>query len=727
MHVSMDFALLVLAPAILFLPFVSFAILMTAGRWSEKWWHRAPLFSIPAVAIGLLCSVFVALAVAGAGHGGHSAVGDRSVVWAPMGNSSLSMGFRIDGLTVVMLFVVTIVALMVQIYSIGYMHGDKRYSRFFAYLSLFTGAMLGLVLANNLLQLYIFWELVGLSSYLLIGFWFEKPEAMRAAKKAFIVTRLGDVGFFLGLLLLYSRTDTLHFQGIFDQLHQIVPLAPAVFTTIALLLFCGAIGKSAQFPLHVWLPDAMEGPTPVSALIHAATMVAAGVYLVGRMYPLFEAASAQVMFLGMTVAANPLRFVAGIGAITALLGATIGLLQNDIKRVLAYSTISQLGYMMVGLGVGGVFVGLFHLMTHAFFKALLFLGSGSVILGMHHKQDMTEMGGLWKKMKVTFVTFLIGTLSLAGLPFLTSGFYSKEEILGSALHASTPIFAAVLAGAFLTSFYMMRLMILTFFGQPRSHAAEHAHESPLNMTVPLCILAALSIGWWKFLMGPLHHFMAPGEHAGKHEAMAAILGVSAGVLGLVLGGVFYGVPAMAGFRRAVINAPVLGTRFLPWLAAPGKAACDGVAAVLARPMAWWLLPVVWLVLAVPMLLARLIRWLGNAGGVYAWIRNKYYFDEIYWAVIVIPLVITTKAAYAIDRYLVDMLVNAVGVLTRILAEIQGAVDKYVVDGLVNGAGWFTGRVGQGFRHVQTGLVQNYALVAVLGLVVVTGLYLYLGF
>ena len=406
------------------------------------------------------------------------------------------LGVHLDALAWTMVAVVCFVSILVQVYSIGYMQGENGYARYFSYLSLFTASMLGLVVADNLFQLYVCWELVGICSYLLIGFWWTKPSAANAAKKAFVVTRFGDVGFLLGILLLVSVAGSFQFDAVTQTVTRIaqgdltaVPLVTAqTFLTLApLLLFCGAIGKSAQFPLHVWLPDAMEGPTPVSALIHAATMVAAGVYMVARLFPIFAASS---------VAMNTVLL---IGTITAFLAATIALVQVDIKKVLAYSTISQLGYMMLGLGAGGQTAGMFHLVTHAMFKALLFLGAGSVIHALHHAADPNDlrgMGGLSRRMRVTALTTGIGVLALAGFPLL-SGFWSKDAILGAALENGSPTaYFALVIGiivAALTAFYSTRMWMLAFAGEPRSEAAEHARESPAVMTIPLVLLAVPSI------------------------------------------------------------------------------------------------------------------------------------------------------------------------------------------------------------------------------------------
>jgi NADH-quinone oxidoreductase subunit L len=436
--------------------------------------------------------------------------------WLQFGSAWLALGWMLDPLTAVMLVMVTFVGLLIFIYSTGYMAHDENFMRFFCFLSLFAGAMLGVVIANSLVLLFMCWEVVGLTSYLLIGFWYHKPAAAAAAKKAFITTRIGDLGLFLGMMWLYWQSGTLlfydHGAGCLERsalsalAAHTTSVGLAASTGIALLIFSGAVGKSGQVPLHVWLPDAMEGPTPVSALIHAATMVAAGVFLVARVYPLMDAGRAS----GAVTPA--LEVVAWVGAITAFFAATIAVAQNDIKRILAYSTVSQLGYMMLGLGVGGVAVGMFHLITHAFFKALLFLGAGSVIHGCHDEQDIRNMGGLRKFMPVTFATYAVGMLALCGFPLFFSGFWSKDEILHAA-HLSSisqgPFYLGAV-GALLTAFYMTRQVCYVFFGRRRAPVptaesvdAEHphpehgpasaAHESPAVMTVPLSILAIFAV------------------------------------------------------------------------------------------------------------------------------------------------------------------------------------------------------------------------------------------
>jgi NADH-quinone oxidoreductase subunit L len=435
--------------------------------------------------------------------------------WFQVGNEWLKLGWVLDPLTAVMLVMVTFVGLLIFIYSVGYMAHDENFTRFFCFLSLFAGAMLGVVIANSLLLLFICWEIVGLTSYLLIGFWYHKPSAAAAAKKAYITTRIGDLAFLLGMIWLYSEAGTLLFYDggtgclehsvLIRLVAQTTSIGMAVSTAIGLLVFCGAVGKSGQIPLHVWLPDAMEGPTPVSALIHAATMVAAGVFLIARVYPLMSVHRAIDMSLAPTTA---LTVVTWVGAITAVFAASIAVAQDDIKRILAYSTVSQLGYMMVGLGTGGVAVGMFHLITHAFFKSLLFMGAGSVIHGCYEEQDIRRMGGLWKLMPVTFATYAVGMLALCGFPLFFSGFWSKDAILHAASIWSVsrvPFYLGTI-GVLLTAFYMTRQVYYVFFGESREvgiighepHSSKAAvattsRESTAVMTVPLVILAICSM------------------------------------------------------------------------------------------------------------------------------------------------------------------------------------------------------------------------------------------
>jgi NADH-quinone oxidoreductase subunit L len=425
--------------------------------------------------------------------------------WLSIGEIQLSAGFEVNQLNALMLFIVSLVSFLVHMYSKGYMHDDERFHVFYAYLGLFTFAMLGLVVSPNLLQTYIFWELVGLGSFLLIGFYFYKNEARAAAKKAFIMTRIGDVGLLIGMILLFWQVGSFEYDEIFAAVDAGF-ISYEMITLTAILIFVGAMGKSGQFPLHTWLPDAMEGPTPVSALIHAATMVAAGVYLVAALFPLFAASE------------TALYTVAVIGGFTAIFAASIGLVQTDIKRVLAYSTVSQLGYMMLALGSAGYVAGVFHLMTHAFFKALLFLAAGSVIHAVHN-QNIEEMGGLWKKLRVTAPLFLIGTLAISGVP-LFSGFFSKEEILVAAwTHGNYSLFWLAVLAAFFTAFYMFRLFFMVFTGEPRGNQ-KHVHESPTLMTFPMMVLGVLAVfagyvntPWFGTFLGD---WLTEGSHALGH-------------------------------------------------------------------------------------------------------------------------------------------------------------------------------------------------------------------
>ncbi len=499
-----------------------------------------------------------------------------SWTWLQIPPWEAHVGVLIDPLCANMLLVVTLVSLLVQIYSWGYMHDDERFSVYFSYLSLFSASMLLLVVANNYLQIFIGWELVGLCSYLLIGFWYFKPEAADACKKAFVVNRIGDMGFLMGVITIGMMFQTFDFaevqkivtQGLSDHTYSTTFIAG-----IALLLFCGAVGKSAQFPLHVWLPDAMEGPTPVSALIHAATMVAAGVYMVARTYTLFSADP-----LSMTV-------VAWVGGFTALFAATIAVAQDDIKRILAYSTLSQLGYMILSLGAGGYTAGMFHLTTHACFKALLFLGSGSVIHGLHN-QDIWKMGGLWRKMKVTTLTFAVATLAIAGIPPF-AGFFSKDAILDSVHNSAVPghcvLYYMGVFTAFLTAFYMFRLFFVVFTGEPRDHHAhDHAHESPLNMTGPLVVLALLSlcVGWLNWPgVGLYSQFVHYGSVPEGAASIGVLLGQSWPTLLLVVAGIAL---SAAFYYWKVFSAEKMAEKFRP---------------------------------------------------VYLLLKNKYYFDEMYgWLV-----------------------------------------------------------------------------------------------
>ena len=524
------------------LPFTGFLIAGLFGKYLKE---RAATVAVAGVFGAFVFAVSAFIDVLGG-----TLIDENLYSWITIGNLNINVGFQIDQLTAVMLMVVTTLSTLIHIYSIGYMHGDKGFARFFAYLELFTFFMLVLVMANNFLLMFVGWEGVGLCSYLLIGFWYEKKSASDAGIKAFVVNRVGDFGFVLGMMLIFVTFGTLDFTDVFKavslpaaaQTIDLLGIEVNVITLICLLLFVGATGKSAQIPLYVWLPDAMEGPTPVSALIHAATMVTAGVFMVARCAPLFS------------LSHTAMNVVAVVGGVTAIFAATIGLVQNDIKRVIAYSTISQLGYMFLGLGVGAFAAGIFHLTTHAFFKGLLFLASGSVIHALSGEQDMRKMGSLKSKIKITYWVFIFGTLALTGI-FPFAGFFSKDEILWSVYGSNRALWVVGVIGALMTAFYSFRLIFLTFFGKSRmDHEVEHhVHESPKIMTVPLIILAffSITIGWIGIPGAIIHHinlfgeFLAPvfpAVHHGGDESRLLEIGLM----------VFSVVVALAGWRMAYV-------------------------------------------------------------------------------------------------------------------------------------------------------------------------------
>ncbi len=575
--------------------------------------------------------------------------------WISAGGFQADFALQVDQLTVIMLLVVTGVGWLIHVYSTGYMHDDPGYRRFFAYLNLFMFFMLVLILAANYLLMFVGWEGVGLCSYLLIGFFFLKKSATNAGNKAFWVNRIGDFGFLLGLLLIFRTFGTLNFSDVFSKVANL-PADPAgqtgTFTAIALLLFVGAAGKSAQLPLYIWLPDAMEGPTPVSALIHAATMVTAGVYMVVRSHAIFLNAPLAMQVVGI------------VGCATALFAATIGLVQTDIKKVLAYSTVSQLGYMFLACGVGAFGAGVFHLMTHAFFKGLLFLAAGSVIHAMGGEQDMRKMGGLRKKIPVTFWTMFMATLAIAGAPGF-SGFFSKDEILNEALRVSPVLGWLGILTAGLTSFYMFRLLFLTFFGFQRYDEHHvHVHESPKNMTIPLIVLAILSVcgGWMAApqLMGGVNHFqhfLSPVLATAAEPAAAAA--ESSGGAGEIL--------------QALLGAPV-------------------IAGLLGFLLAWWFY------IKSPEAPKKLAE---SLSGPYKLLSGKYFIDELYAAVIVRPLVwISDKVLWHV-------------------------VDERAIDGTVNGVAFVSRETGDRLRRAETGNIRSYATWIVLGVVVFTSLLLWM--
>lgn len=654
------------------LPLLAFAINILLGRWYIK--DKAHWIAAPAVFGSWLVSVLVLLDVRDKDH----AISQHLFTWIPSGSFNVEVDLYADQLTAVMLMVVTTVSFLVHVYSVGYMHGDPGYYRFFAYLPLFVFSMLMLVLAENLLLLFVFWEAVGLCSYLLIGFWYRRRSASNAAKKAFIVNRIGDLGFGLGIMLTFWTFGTIAFYGDDGIFARAPDIATGTMTGIALLLFAGAIGKSAQFPLHVWLPDAMEGPTPVSALIHAATMVTAGIYMVARTH---------AIFVESTVA---MWVVATIGAFTAFMAASIAITQNDIKRVVAYSTVSQLGYMAFALGTGVWIAAIFHLLTHAFFKGLLFLGCGSVIHGMHEEQNMQNMGGLRKQMPVTFWTFLIASLANAGLVPL-AGFWSKDEIIVGAWASETfpawgNVIAVVgLAAAFLTALYMFRLVFLTFFTSPRYDTAHvHPHESPSVMTVPLVLLAipAAVVGFVGFPPedGPLHHFLEPvfAEEAEQEVPVeAASLYVVAGAESATE------VSAQEEAEHEE-DAHHIST------------ATTVTFGILSTIVALAGIVIAYLAYVVRRIDPEQVA--ARSGGLYTFLYNKWYVDELYNEWVVQPAKWLAVALWRV-------------------------VDVGIIDGTVNGVAGLIGAASQRVRHVQTGLVANYALAIALGMVVIVGVYL----
>ena len=719
-----------------FLAFLAIILFLNSNK------RGSALTAIGAALISCLLGWGIAFASFFRDHFGEHPI-DEAIYTIPTGSTEFVIGYAVDPSNALMLFMVPFLVLMIFIYSSGYMsfpghlraaqyptaHAqgkDPRYSRFMAYICLFATGMLGLVVANNLLQFFVFWEVMGLCSYLLIGFWYEKASARAAAVKAFVTTRIGDALLMIGLILLYVRSEpsSLRFSELFtehnlDQLaHSLVnlPLFGEVhwISLIGVLIFCGAIGKSAQFPLHIWLPDAMEGPTPVSAMIHAATMVSAGVFLLVRMFPIYE-------FSG-EVSGSTLQFVAFIGAFTALFAATIAVAQWDIKRVLAYSTISQLGYMVAAIGMGAYVAALFHLLTHAFFKALLFLGSGSVIHGVEHgyhhahehahddhaeghgeeadhhggehivrrvdgvldtgdAQDMRNMGGLLERMPRTGWTFIIGGLALSGFPLVTAGFWSKDEILAVAWDGNHQwVFWTLALAAFLTAFYTMRQIGLTFLGKARTEGASHAPESVASMTTPLILISffAIAAGWvgipasFPVLGGMvpnwIEQFLEPYieyMHLHPHHLAFHFMPLAVSLI-VALGG--------------------LGAGYLVY----GKGLREGQTDPVARLLGpiWWM-----------------------------WHR-KYWIDELYNGTIVLFTMWLSRFLALFDReWIVDWIVNGIGRLAMQFSELTSAFDRFVVDGFVDGVGWFSDQAGRIARLLQDGRVQTYLLFGMLILAV----------
>jgi NADH-quinone oxidoreductase subunit L len=621
-----------------FFPLLGASIAGFFGRWIGD--RAAQLATVLCMVLAAICGLAAFWQVAL----GHTTANVEILTFLDVGGFEVSWALRYDTLSAVMVGMVTLISTLIHVYSVGYMSHDPSRPRFFAYLSLFTFMMLMLVTADNLVQLFFGWEGVGLASYLLIGFWYEKESACAAAMKAFIVNRVGDLFFMLGLALTFWTFGSVEFGTIFGSIDQHRDASFAGFRAyevICVLLFLGACGKSAQLGLHTWLPDAMEGPTPVSALIHAATMVTAGVFLVARMSPIFE------------YAPNALALVTVVGASTAFFAATIGCVQNDIKRIIAYSTCSQLGYMFFAAGVGAYQGAIFHLFTHAFFKALLFLGAGSVIHAMSDEQDIRRMGGIWKKIPVTYAVMWIGSLALAGVPFF-AGYYSKDFVLEAAFAAHSGVgmyaFAAGLAAAFLTAFYSWRLIILTFHGTPRAdhHVMEHVHESPPVMLVPLLILAAGAIG--------IGAIFAP-HFVGHHWEQF--------------------------WNGSIVNAPhnhiMHAAHEVPsWV--PLAPTVVGLSGIALAYILYMLFP------SIPGKLAATFR------GLYLFLLNKWYFDELYDAIFVRP----AKA------------------LARVLWQ---TADARIIDGVPNGAAAIAADVARGAVRIQTGRVASYAFVMIAGLAV----------
>ena len=599
----------------------------------------------------------------------------QNFTWFTFGEEVLRLGFVLDPLAAAMLMMIALVGLCIFVFSIGYMADDKSFTRFFAYLSFFSGAMLGLVIANSLLLLFIFWELVGLASYLLIGFWIERPSAAAAAKKAFITTRIGDMGFFLGMLWLYNRSGTLLFydggNGCLESAGLALLGASATF--IALLIFCGAVGKSGQFPLHVWLPDAMEGPTPVSALIHAATMVAAGVFLVARVYPLFSLGAINGVTSSLTV-------VVWIGVTTALMAALIAIAQADIKRILAYSTVSQLGLMMVSLGVGGVPAGIMHLLAHGFFKALLFLGAGSVIHGCHGEHDIRKMGGLRRVMPVTFFTYAIGMMALSGVPFFFSGSWTKEEILHATAHwpRSHAPYYLILAGVVLTALYMTRQIIYVFFGNARA-ASDRVHESPRVMTMPLTALALCTIFFGVVLTpaSPWLHAYLTGEPA-HFEITRLIQPMFFVSLVLVSAGVVLGIWM---YRKA------------------GAQARDRPAEI--DPLEY----------AQPAL--------------FRFLANKMWIDEFYGRTVIAFSWAGARLSDWMDRYFWDGLVRGFGAVGQLFAMFTTSVDERGINAGVDETTAGTRGLGRLLSTAHSGQIQIYLGVVAIGMLALLLLYAWL--
>ncbi|MDD9880775.1 MAG: NADH-quinone oxidoreductase subunit L [Candidatus Marinimicrobia bacterium] len=674
-NIITDFSLL-----ILFLPLVAFTINIFFGKRLPR---QGDWVSVGAILITLILSLSLLINMFMNWDPNFSH--EATMSWIDLGAFKIELGFWVDNITIVMLVVVALISSMTHIFSLEYMKGDIRYNRYYAYLGLFTFSMNGIVLANNLMSLYIFWELVGVSSYLLIGHWFEKHSAADASKKAFLTNRVGDIGFFIGIMLMFTAVGTFNFQELFTGVSQGM-IGGTLLTLAGVGLFMGAVGKSSQFPLHIWLPDAMEGPTPVSALMHAATMVAAGVYLTVRLFPLFSP--------------EALTIIAYVGGFTALFAASIAITQNDIKKVLAYSTVSQLGYMILAVGVGNYIAAFFHLLTHAMFKACLFYGSGSVIHAMHHSlhdlhdhdtdpQDMRNMGGFKSKMPITNWTMTIATLAIAGVPFF-SGFLSKDAILAGTLafaqhhpqHFILPVFG--FGAAAITAFYMFRLIFMTFHGEPKMPKVfEGIHESPKVMTFPLVLLAGLSF----FIFYTLPYFNPFSDHGWFTELIKATNSVAPGN------------PTAAEIYEGVHHAHYLAMGLSLAVAALG-------------------IGLSYLMYMKQKLSAE--TWANKMGFLYKLSLNKYYFDENYNRFLYQPFLKLSRAVAYVDWDLYDKyFINGFGRVTNILSRITGRMDYDGLDQtLVDGVGRSAQGLGKQLKKVQTGRLQNYMLFALIGVIVI---------
>ena len=675
MNIFIQFALL-----IYFLPLVAFVINIFIGKRLPR---QGDWVSILAVGISLILSIamFTGMLL---DYNPNFKV-EASWEWIHLGAFNIDLGFLIDNITITMLLVVALVSTMSHLFSIKYMKGDPRYSRYYAFLSLFTFSMNGIVLANNLMLLYMSWELVGLSSFLLIGFWFEKDSAASAANKAFLTNRVGDVGFFIGIMIIFMTIGSVTYSDVFSGVAN-GNLTGMLLTCAGIGLFMGAMGKSSQVPLHIWLPDAMEGPTPVSALMHAATMVAAGVFMMVRLFPIMSP--------------DALVFVAYIGGITALFASLIAITQNDIKKVLAYSTVSQLGYMIMSVGTGAYIAAFFHLVTHAAFKANLFYGSGSVIHSMHHAlhkkhdhttdpQDMRNMGGLKSKMPITYRAMLIGTLAISGVPFF-SGFLSKDAILAGTLSFAThdpvhfllPIFG--FGAALITAFYMFRLIFLTFHNEPqRPDLIDDIHESPWEMAAPLVVLSGLSF----FIFFTLPYFNPFSDHGWFMEIIRAQDSLVSGALSAH--------EIAEGIHHSHITAMVLSL----------LVAATGIY------LAWQM----YLKKGIdPKLVSEKFK------TSYLLSYNKFYIDEIYSRYLYAPVLKLAEKIAFLDWEIYDKyFINGFGRVTEFLARISGRIDYEGIDqGVVDSFGRNTQRVGKMLRSIQTGRLQTYMLFALMGVIAI---------